>query len=205
MNALRKALFLDRDGVINVEKNYVWRIEDFEFLPGIFDLCELAMRLGYRLVVITNQAGIGRGYYSEADYLHLTDWMVQQFHERGIVIDRVYHCPYHPTAGIGEYRQDSFYRKPNPGMLLTARDELGLDLSRSVLVGDKDSDIEAGAAAGVKSNIKLVPSGKHDPAKLEFPSLQSIGAWLSRTATSCNQQSLQVMDETGSTPDIRYK
>jgi histidinol phosphatase-like enzyme len=87
----------------------------------------------------------------------------------------------------------------------STQDELGLDLYRSVLVGDKDSDIEAGVAAGVKSNIKLVPSGKHDPGRLEFPSLQSIGAWLSRTATSCNQQSLQVMDETGSTPDIRYK
>lgn len=182
MNAPRKALFLDRDGVINVEKNYVYRIEDFEFLPGIFDLCELAMRLGFRLVVITNQAGIGRGYYGEADYQALTHWMVQQFREHGVVIDRVYHCPHHPTAGIGEYRQESFHRKPNPGMLLMARDDLGLDLSRSILVGDKDSDIEAGIAAGVKTNIKLVPSGKPDPDRREFPSLPAIGAWLAGTA-----------------------
>jgi D-glycero-D-manno-heptose 1,7-bisphosphate phosphatase len=184
---LHKALFLDRDGVINAEKNYVYRIEDFEFLPGIFDLCAIAMRLGYRLVVITNQAGIGRGYYSEADYQHLTDWMLQQFRDRGIGIDRVYYCPYHPTAGVGEYRRDSLHRKPNPGMLLKARDELGLDLSSSVLVGDKDTDIEAGIAAGVKSNIKLVPSGKHDPGRLEFPSLHAIGEWLTRAATDPNR------------------
>lgn len=178
MNTPRKALFLDRDGVINVEKNYVCRIEDFEFLPGIFDLCTLAMRLGYRLVIITNQAGIGRGYYSEADYQRLTDWMLDEFRTRGIEIDRVYHCPYHPMAGIGEYRRDSFDRKPNPGMILQARDELGLDLCRSVMVGDKDSDIEAGIAAGVKCNLKLVPSGKPDPGRLEFSSLQAIGDWL---------------------------
>jgi len=181
---LCKALFLDRDGVINVEKNYVCRIEDFEFLPGIFDLCTLAMRLNFLLVVITNQAGIGRGYYSEADYQRLTDWMLEAFRAHGIEIDRVYHCPYHPTAGIGEYRQESFHRKPNPGMILKARDELGLDLSRSVLVGDKDTDIEAGMAAGVRHNIRLVHSGKHDPARLELPSLHAIGEWLAQASGS---------------------
>jgi histidinol phosphatase-like enzyme len=104
--------------------------------------------------------------------------MLRQFRDRGIDIDRVYHCPYHPTAGVGEYRRDSFHRKPNPGMILSARDELGLDLSLSVLVGDKDSDIEAGIAAGVKYNIKLVLSGKPDPDRLELPSLKAIGDWL---------------------------
>jgi D-glycero-D-manno-heptose 1,7-bisphosphate phosphatase len=181
MTAVRKALFLDRDGVINVEKNYVYRIEDFEFMPGIFDLCAQAQALGYCLVVITNQAGIARGYYSEADYQRLTDWMLGEFRARGITIDRVYHCPYHPTEGIGAYRRDSFHRKPNPGMILDARDALGLDLSRSVLVGDKDSDIEAGRAAGVRYNLKLVPSGKYDPARLEFPGLDAIRDWLVNT------------------------
>lgn len=191
MNTPRKALFLDRDGIINVEKNYVWRIEDFEFLPGIFELCTTARQQGFLLVVITNQAGIGRCYYTEADFKHLTDWMLEQFRERDIEIDRVYHCPYHPTAGIGEYRQESFHRKPNPGMILQARDDLGLDLSRSVLVGDKDSDIEAGVAAGVKSNIKLVLSGKPDPGRLEFPSLQSIADWLAHTSTASNRSARQ--------------
>jgi len=155
MNAPRKALFLDRDGVINVEKNYVWRIEDFEFVPGIFELCETAQHLGFLLVVITNQAGIGRGYYTEADYQKLTEWMVEQFRARSIDISRVYHCPHHPTAGIGEYRQESYDRKPNPGMILKARDDLDLDLSQCVLIGDKDSDIEAGLGAGVGYLVKL--------------------------------------------------
>jgi D-glycero-D-manno-heptose 1,7-bisphosphate phosphatase len=151
----RKALFLDRDGVINVDRHHVHRIEDFEFLPGIFELCATAAKTGYLLVVVTNQAGIGRGLYTEADFQRLTAWMVDVFRQRGIEIARVYHCPYHPTAGIGEYRRESFDRKPNPGMLLRARDELGLDLSRSVFIGDKDSDMAAGRAAGVGRLLRL--------------------------------------------------
>ncbi|NWG73787.1 MAG: HAD family hydrolase [Rubrivivax sp.] len=150
-----RALFLDRDGVINVDRHYVHRIEDFEFVPGIFDLCAHAQAAGYRLVVVTNQAGIARGYYTQADFELLTRWMVETFAQRGIAIDRVYHCPFHPTAGLGDYRRESFDRKPNPGMLLRARDELGLDLARSAFVGDKDSDMEAGRRAGVGRLIKL--------------------------------------------------
>jgi D-glycero-D-manno-heptose 1,7-bisphosphate phosphatase len=175
---MRKALFLDRDGVINVEKNYVYRIEDFEFVPGIFELCDAAKSLGFLLVVITNQAGIARGYYTENDYCHLTDWMLKQFMMQGIEIDRVYHCPYHPTAGIGEYRQESYDRKPNPGMILKARDELGLDLSLSILLGDKDSDIEAGIAAGISCNIKLNHADSSDHADLEFSSLKEVRDWM---------------------------
>jgi D-glycero-D-manno-heptose 1,7-bisphosphate phosphatase len=156
----RKALFLDRDGVINVDRNYVHRVEDFEFLPGIFELCAAAVERGYLIVVVTNQAGIGRGYYTEADFAQLTEWMVGAFRQRGIDIARVYHCPYHPAAGVGEYRRESFDRKPQPGMLLRARDELGLDLAGSVLIGDKDSDIAAGRAAGVGRLVKLVLDAK---------------------------------------------
>ena len=158
-----KALFLDRDGVINVEKNYVHRIEDFEFLPGIFGLCESACDLGFHLVVVTNQAGIGRGFYTESDFQHLTDWMLGAFRQRGIEIARVYHCPHHPTAGLGAFRRDCFDRKPHPGMLLRARDDLQLDLARSVLIGDKDSDIEAGQAAGVGNLIRLASDERGRP------------------------------------------
>jgi D-glycero-D-manno-heptose 1,7-bisphosphate phosphatase len=150
-----RALFLDRDGVINVDRHYVHRVEDFEFVPGIFELCADAQASGYRLVVVTNQAGIARGYYTEADFQRLTQWMVDAFARRSVVLDRVYHCPYHPTAGLGDYRRESFDRKPNPGMLLRARDELGLDMARSAFVGDKDSDMEAGRRAGVGRLIKL--------------------------------------------------
>jgi D-glycero-D-manno-heptose 1,7-bisphosphate phosphatase len=152
---LARALFLDRDGVINVDRHYVHRVEDFEFVPGIFELCAHAQAVGYRLVVVTNQAGIARGYYTETDFQSLTRWMLDAFGRRGIVIDRVYHCPYHPTAGLGDYRRESFDRKPNPGMLLRARDELGLDLASSAFVGDKDSDMDSGRRAGVGQLIKL--------------------------------------------------
>lgn len=150
---MNRALFLDRDGVINVEKNYVQRIEDFEFVEGIFELCASAQSRGYKLVVVTNQAGIGRGYYSEQDFLNLTEWMLEQFCQRAIVVDRVYFCPYHPLHGVGEYRRESLDRKPGPGMILRASSELVIDLSRSILIGDKHSDIEAGIAAGVRHNI----------------------------------------------------
>jgi D-glycero-D-manno-heptose 1,7-bisphosphate phosphatase len=202
MSAPRRALFLDRDGVINVEKNYVFRVEDFEFLPGIFDLCTSARRLGFLLVVITNQAGIARGYYTEADYQRLTEWMRQTFRRHEIEIERVYHCPYHPTAGIGIYRQDSFLRKPNPGMILAARDELGLDLAGSVLVGDKDSDIEAGRAAGVGRNIRLASDGEADPARLEFASLHAIGVWLEQNCAEDGSR-IQQRIELEQTRDLR--
>ena len=178
----RKALFLDRDGVINVDRNYVHRVEDFEFLPGIFELCNAAAERGYLIVVVTNQAGIGRGYYTEADFEHLTDWMVGAFRQRGIDIARVYHCPYHPTAGVGEYRRESFDRKPHPGMLLRARDELGLNLANSVLIGDKDSDMAAGLAAGVGRLVKLVLDAKArvsaDGPLTVLDSLEAATSWL---------------------------
>ncbi len=179
----KRALFLDRDGVINLDKNCVWRIEEFEFLPGIFELCRAAETVGLLPIVVTNQAGIGRGYYTEQDFQALTEWMLAEFRARGIGIGRVYHCPFHPTEGIGDYRRESPDRKPHPGMILRAKDDLGLDLSQSVLVGDKDSDIDAGRAAGVGYNIKLLhdAESQRSPDRLEFDSLHAIGDWLART------------------------
>ncbi|NCU38315.1 D-glycero-beta-D-manno-heptose 1,7-bisphosphate 7-phosphatase [Candidatus Saccharibacteria bacterium] len=146
----RPALFLDRDGVINVDHGYVSKPEQFDFIEGIFDLVVAANQTGYLTVVVTNQAGIGRGYYTEADFHRLTDWMCRQFAMRGAQIDAVYYCPSHPEHGIGEYRKDDDCRKPAPGMLLQAQNELDIDLKRSVLVGDKLSDIQAGERAGVE-------------------------------------------------------
>jgi len=177
---VRAALFLDRDGVINVDRHYVWRIEDFAFVPGIFELCKVAVQGGLLPIVITNQAGIGRGYYTEEDFLRLDLWMHERFRERGAAIARTYHCPFHPTEGIGEYRRESFDRKPSPGMILRAQAEFGLDLARSVLIGDKDSDIEAGRAAGVRYNVKLGrPIGDTtEHGTLAFPDLDAVLAWL---------------------------
>ena len=152
---MNKALFLDRDGVINVEKNYVYKIEDFEFIDGIFELAKSYQEKGFLIIVITNQAGIGRGYYTEEDFHKLNNWMIEQFKQRGIEITEVYYCPYHPTHGIGEYLKDSYDRKPNPGMILKAQEKYNIDLSQSILIGDKESDIEAGRNAGIKRLMKF--------------------------------------------------
>jgi D-glycero-D-manno-heptose 1,7-bisphosphate phosphatase len=146
----RPALFLDRDGVINIDHGYVHRPEDFEFMPGIFELVRFANERDYRVVVVTNQAGIGRGYYSEEQFHKLTDWMCERFTEQGCKIDKVYFCPFHPEHGIGVYKKDSEYRKPNPGMLLMAATDLNLLLNESILVGDKLSDIDAAVSAGIQ-------------------------------------------------------
>ncbi|WP_319380101.1 D-glycero-beta-D-manno-heptose 1,7-bisphosphate 7-phosphatase [Thiomicrorhabdus sp.] len=147
------ALFLDRDGVINVEKNYLYRIEDFEFIDGVFEVCRAFQSEGYLIVVVTNQAGIDRGYYSEADFETLTKWMLQRFSDEGIAISKVYHCPHHP-----DFSGDCSCRKPMPGMLLRAAQELNIDLGKSIMVGDKGSDMLAAKNAGIEKRV-LVRSG----------------------------------------------
>jgi D-glycero-D-manno-heptose 1,7-bisphosphate phosphatase len=144
---------LDRDGVINYDYGYVHKLEDFDFIDGIFDVAQCAHEHKYKLVVITNQAGIARGYYTEEQFHQLTNWMCQRFSDAGAPIDKVYFSPYHPTAGLGRYLKDDFSRKPHPGMILQAQRDLTTDLSRSVLIGDKVSDILAGTAAGVGTNL----------------------------------------------------
>ncbi len=163
-----KALFLDRDGVINKDINYLYLPDDFEFIDGVFDLCHAFLAAGYQIFVITNQAGIARGLYTEKDFAELTEWMLDQFLQRGISITKVYFCPYHATAGIGKYKQDSQDRKPNPGMLLQARDQFGVALASSVLVGDKESDIEAGINAGVGTTIIFAPEKKPCDTRADF-------------------------------------
>ena len=121
-----RALFLDRDGVINVDSGYVHRIEEFRFLPGIFELVRQANACECRVVVVTNQAGIGRGYYTEIDFRVLMDWVREQFALQDAVLDAVYFCPDHPEHGVGQYRRQSPMRKPGPGMLLQAQQDLSL-------------------------------------------------------------------------------
>lgn len=157
-HALHRAAFVDRDGVINEERHYVHRAADFVLLPGAVEGLRRLQAAGFRLVVVTNQAGIGRGLYTEADYRALTDHMRRLLAGEGISLAGVYHCPHHPTHGLGAYRVRCDCRKPGPGMLLRAASELGLDLSGSVLVGDKRSDLDAGRAAGVGRCV-LVASG----------------------------------------------
>jgi D-glycero-D-manno-heptose 1,7-bisphosphate phosphatase len=163
---MRPALFLDRDGVINVDHAYVYRQADFQFVDGVFDLARHACALGYYLFVITNQAGIARGYYSEEDFHKLTVWMCARFEAEGAPVDKVYYCPYHAEHGIGRYKLDSPLRKPRPGMILQAADEFGVDLARSVLVGDMATDIQAGEAAGVGRSLLFRPGDPPAPGRI---------------------------------------
>lgn len=155
--SMRKALFLDRDGVINVDHGYVCTPERTDFIDGVFELCHAAKQHSFLLVVITNQAGIARGYYTEQQFLEYMDWMRAVFEHHGAPLDAVYHCPHHPTHGIGDYRRECTCRKPAPGMILQAKHDLELDLARSTLVGDKASDVAAGRAAGVGFCIQIKP------------------------------------------------
>ncbi|MDG0980804.1 MAG: HAD family hydrolase [Halieaceae bacterium] len=153
-SAPARALFLDRDGVINHDDGYTSRPEDFKFIDGIFDLCRAAKQSGYLLIVVTNQAGIGRGYYTEQDFFVLTAWMCARFEAEGAPITEVFFCPDHPEHGIGSYKKDSFDRKPNPGMLLRAAEKYGISLHDSIIVGDKDSDMQAAERAGVSTRCR---------------------------------------------------
>ena len=165
-SALRPAAFLDRDGVINVDRGYVYRREDFEFVPGVLEGARRLSETGYGLVVVTNQSGIGRGMYSEDDFQTLTQWMVQSFAAAGAPVAGVYFCPHHPTEAVGAYRLDCQCRKPAPGMLLQAAAKLGLDLVASVMFGDRASDLQAAKAAGVARRILLATDGHGVPVSV---------------------------------------
>lgn len=149
-----KALFLDRDGVINIDHGYVGKIEDFDFIDGIFELCQKAQDKGYLIIIVTNQAGIARGYYTEEQFLELTKWMENEFKKKEIHITKTYYCPYHIDAKITQYKKDSEDRKPKPGMLLKAIDKFNIDPKKSIMIGDKKSDIEAGRGAGIRKRIR---------------------------------------------------
>ena len=143
------ALFLDRDGVINVDIGYLHKPEDCVFVDGIFDLVKRANSLGYKVFIVTNQAGIARGYYTEAHFLEFSAWMKEEFNRHLAHIDEIYFCPHHPAHGVGEYLTECDCRKPAPGMLLKAQAAFDIDMQASVMVGDNISDLEAAIAAKV--------------------------------------------------------
>jgi len=144
-----RALFLDRDGVINEEVGYLVHAKDARFTAGLFSLCRAAQSLGYKLIVVTNQAGIARGYYSEEQYQTLMQWMRERLQREGITLDAVYHCPDHPDFPVSTFKCPADWRKPGPGMLLEAQRVFNLDMAASLFVGDRCSDVEAGNAARV--------------------------------------------------------
>ena len=169
-----RGLFLDRDGVINEEVGYLIQPADVRFVPGIAALCRTAQRLGYRLVVVTNQSGIARGFYGERDFEALMTWMREALGREGVHLDAVYHCPFHPEQGIGEYRREHEDRKPSPGMLRRAAVDLGLSLEDSVMVGARCSDVGAANAAGLRQAFLL--AGTEDrPCAGTYQAIRSLG------------------------------
>jgi D-glycero-D-manno-heptose 1,7-bisphosphate phosphatase len=175
-----RALFLDRDGVVNEEVGYLHRAEEVRFVDGIFSLCLTAAALGYRLIVVTNQAGIARGFYSEEDFEVLMEFMRGELLAEGVTLDAVYYCPFHPERGVGKYKQEHEDRKPGAGMLRRGAREFGVDLSASVLVGDRCSDVGAANAAGLRqaflvSGTESVECGGDH---LKVDSLAEVERWL---------------------------
>lgn len=148
------AVFVDRDGVINVDRGYVHNQDEFEFIEGVFDACRAFKEKGYLLVLVTNQAGIARGIFSEDDFMALTEWMDWNFADKGVDFDGIYFCPHHP-----DFTGDCECRKPKPGMFLDAQKFLDIDMANSVMIGDKISDMLAAQAAGIATRF-LVRTGK---------------------------------------------
>jgi D-glycero-D-manno-heptose 1,7-bisphosphate phosphatase len=159
MKTMQKAAFLDRDGVINVDHGYVSSPEQFEFIEGVFAACRHLQQQGYLLIVVTNQSGIGRGYYNEQQFHSLTDWMKAQFESHGVFITEVFFCPHHPINAKPPYQIDCDCRKPAPGMLLQAINKYQIDPGQSLMLGDKKADMQAAQAAGVGRKV-LVLSGQ---------------------------------------------
>ena len=146
---LRRAAFLDRDGVINKDKAYVHKWDDFEFVPGAIEGLLKLQNAGYALVIVTNQSGLARGYFTEDQYQALNDKLHEYLANHGVTIDGIFHCPHHPEGKLQSLTKICECRKPAPGLVIKAAHQLGLDLSNSILIGDKQSDIDAARAAGL--------------------------------------------------------
>ena len=146
-------VFLDRDGVINADIGYLWRREDFVWIPGAPAAIRLFNERGRPVVVVTHQSGVARGYYTEQDVESLHRWMNAELNRQGARIDAFYFCPHHPDGAIPEYTRVCDCRKPQPGMLLQAMEDWRADPAKSVLIGDKESDVAAAAAAGIRGYL----------------------------------------------------
>ncbi len=179
---MNKVVFLDRDGTINIDKDYLYKIEDFEYLPGVKEGLKMFQDAGYKLIIVTNQSGIGRGYYTEKEYKELESWLVDDLRRDGINITALYFCPHHPEAAVPEYRRDCDCRKPKLGMFEQAIKEYDIDINNSIAIGDKLRDLEIcniknGNTKGYlvysdiekkEGNIKYIKEGILEAANLEI-------------------------------------
>ena len=152
---MNKAVFLDRDGVINIEKDYLFRIEDFKFIDGVFNSLKYLQDKGYLLFIVTNQSGIGRGYYTLNDFNKLTSWMLKEFKKNDIIISQVEFCPHIP-------QDNCLCRKPKTLMIDNILKNFDIDLNNSWLIGDKKSDIQCAINSGIKNTIQVKSGHKFD-------------------------------------------
>lgn len=169
----KKAIFLDRDGVINKDVDYLGKVEDFEFIKGIFEACKYLQKLGYSLIIVTNQSGIARGYYSENDFHVINNWMINQFSENNVNILDVFFCPH-------SNKSNCECRKPKPGMFIEAKNKYNINMEESWMIGDSERDILAASSAGINSTI-LVRSGhkideENSKAKFYLDSIKDISS-----------------------------
>ncbi|RXK34493.1 D-glycero-beta-D-manno-heptose-1,7-bisphosphate 7-phosphatase [Arsenophonus endosymbiont of Bemisia tabaci Asia II 3] len=153
------SIFLDRDGTINLDHGYVYEIDNFRFIESAIEAMLELKKMGYALILVTNQSGIARGFFTEAQFLELTKWMDWSLIDRGVEFDGIYYCPHHPDAIEQKYKQICDCRKPKAGMLLAARKQLNINMKASYMVGDKLSDMQASKEAHIGTNV-LVTTGK---------------------------------------------
>ena len=153
-----KTIFLDRDGVINKEVNYLFKIEDFHFIDGIFEACYIFNKLGYEIIIITNQSGISRGFYNESDFNILTKWMVSEFERHNVKILDIFYCPHSIDSKCG-------CRKPKPGMFFKAKEKHSINMQNSWMIGDKEADIDAARSSGINNTILVRSGHKIDESK----------------------------------------
>ncbi len=155
-----RVVFLDRDGTINIEKNYLYRKEDFEFIPGAVEAIKLIKEKGFKVVVVSNQAGVARGYYSEEDVNVLHRYINECLKKEGTIIDAFYFCPHHPVHGKGKYLCECTCRKPNTGMFEKAAEKFDIDIENSWMIGDNTGDIKAGINFGIKTILVATGYGE---------------------------------------------
>ena len=184
MTKLDKAIFLDRDGTINVDNHHVFRIDEFEFVEKAAESIRIFKALGFKVIVVTNQAGVAKGLYSELDVLKLHLYINKVLSENDAKIDAFYYCPHHPHGVIKQYSVDCNCRKPNPGMILKALSEHNIDGNKSILIGDNETDILAGKKAKIGLNY-LVRSGSETQdeitkADLVFENVYDVAKYLEK-------------------------
>jgi|SRR5208282_856485 len=166
---MRKAVFLDRDGVLNKDPpHYAHRLDQLELIPRSGTAVKILNEHGYLVIIISNQSGVARGYYTEKEVSVFNNALLMKIKEFGGVVDAIYYCPHHPDSDIEKYKVECYCRKPSPGMLLNAAKEHDIDLGKSYVIGDKWSDIEAGKNAGCQAILVLTGHGADEVSKMKI-------------------------------------